>query len=114
MACNKAQEIAFIVHELYPDGRKAEGKILTVSKAENDELGYSVANGYAEGIDKRAIVLILFRKLYNFTIGPNGFQIKWDIGCEENYGSGVLYWPGPLAQQAIKCGGSWWRIKRIS
>lgn len=116
MACASDKEISFMVYELYPDGSKAEGKPISISKQDNDEMMNKF--GYApneNGLDNYGIVLTIFHKIYNFTIGLHGFNIRWDTdenGQQLMFKSGCIYWPGPRAP-AYNCGGEWWRIERI-
>lgn len=109
MFCKDAQSMTFVIYELFPDGKEGEAKEFTITKQENDErltkLGY-----YPDvNITSSGVLLVMFNKLYNFTVGASGFSIKWDVELE----SGHCFWPGPRAP-ACTIGGNWWKIKRIT
>lgn len=102
MACTKAKSMTFAVYELYPDGSEFDtGRTFTTKGADEGDY-YMVIN--------------MFKTLYQFTIGPNGFQIVWD---KDEHGepmpltNGFLHWGGPRPP-AQPIGGNWWRIKRIA
>lgn len=112
MSCLYSKEITFAVYEFDSTGKEHNtGKTFSINKEENDaymkKIGYGPS---ADRIDDYGIILALFTKLYTFDIGPNGFRIIWD---ENTHESGNLYWSGPR-EPAIRCGGNWWRIKRIT
>jgi hypothetical protein len=112
MACDKALTYTFAVHELYPDGSEDSSyKVFSVSKAESDAMmrkfGYYCT---PDVIDDYGILLTMFDKLFGFTIGPNGFSLTWDLG--KRHISGSIGWPGPRPP-AIRCGGAWWKLRRI-
>lgn len=118
MACNKAPIYTFAVYDFYPDGTECDtGKTFSITKAENDEIMKKFGYGFSpETIDDYGILLIMFKKLFDFTIGPNGFRIVWDqdeAGNLKHHVSGCLYWAGPR-QPAVQIGGNWWRIKRLT
>jgi hypothetical protein len=100
MACDKADKITFAVYELYPDGREFDtGRTFTIDK---DRVDYY-------------IVADMFNALYNYSIGPNGFQVVWDkdeAGNPKRHTNGFLHWAGPRPP-AQPIGGNWWRIKRV-
>src|SRR5277367_6371894 len=113
MPCDIAASMKFAVYDFFPDGTECNtGKIFSINKKENDEI--LVQHHYAPGqaIDENAIVLMMFHKLFTFTVGVNGFRIVWDKnedGTPMRFVSGCFYWPGPRAP-ACAIGGNWWRI----
>lgn len=117
MSCAKAQEMTFDVYDLYPDGRESDTcKTFSVSKKESNDMltkfGFFINN--PDEIEDNGILIIMFHKLFNFTIGPNGFRLTWELdpnGVPRRFESALLSWPGPRAP-AYQCGGAWWRIKR--
>lgn len=113
MSCRRALSMTFAVFEIYPDGREYDtGKTLSISSAESAEImnrrGYDRTD--KDPIDSYAIIISLFTKLYTFSIGTNGFALTWEENQE--FQNGRLGWAGPR-EPAIRCGGDWWRIKRI-
>lgn len=94
--------MTFAVYELYPDGTEFNTQRTFTTHGAED-------NNYS-------MIVTMFNKLYQFTIGPNGFQIVWDKddnGDPLTFQSGSLYWGGPRPP-AAPIGGSWWRIKRVT
>ena len=117
MACDKALAYTFAVYDFYPDGTECDtGKTFSITKEENDEIMKKFGYGHSDtAIDDYGILLIMFKKLFEFTIGPNGFRIIWDTdenGIAKRHVSGNLYWGGPR-EPAIRCGGNWWRLRRV-
>lgn len=118
MSCGFATSMTFAVYELYPDGREDPSyKTFSINKDENDtimrKIGYCPS---ADKIDDYGLVLVMFEKLFNFTIGLNGFVLTWDVdenGDTKRYVSGSIGWVGPRAP-AIRCGGKYWAIRRIT
>lgn len=117
MPCVKSLNMTFDVYEVYPDGKDYDtGKSFSISKKENDDIVSKF--GWIPSIstlDNIGIQLIMFDKLYGFTVGPNGFSLIWDLdkdGKPLTFISGRLYWPGPISHNACKIGGDWWKLKR--
>lgn len=110
MFCSSAQEMTFAVYELFSDGRECDtNKTFSISKEESDKILQKFGHyPSATTIDSAGIVLILFHKLYNFTVGCNGFTLQW----EKPYEIGYLYWGGPINPEATRCGGRCWKIIR--
>jgi hypothetical protein len=110
MHCSSAKEMVFSVYELFSDGRAHDtNKTFSVSKQESDDILRKFGHyPDATAIDSAGIVLTLFHKVYNFTVGCNGFVIQWEIPYEIGY----LYWRGPANPEATPCGGRCWKIVR--
>lgn len=116
MTC-KSNSLTFAVFELYADGREYDtGKKFTITSKDSDNIMHSL--GFytpRERIEEAAILLSMFNKVYDFTIGLNGFQLTWDTdeaGRPMTYQSGRLHWGGPRPP-AASIGGNWWRIRIV-
>lgn len=110
MTC-KPTAMTFEVYEIYPDGREHNtNKTLHITKEESDAELTRRGWGYriADGLDEISIVLLMFERVYGFSIGMNGFALTW-----EDDKNAIISWGGPR-EPAIRCGGSWWRLKRIT
>lgn len=116
MPCDIAPSMKFAVYDFLPDGTECNtGKTFSISKQENDDILRKFGYHIGESIDENALVLMMFHKLFTFTIGPNGFRVVWDKnedGDPMRFVSGCFYWHGPRAP-ACQIGGNWWRIKRL-
>ena len=120
MACASAKLVRFSVCELYADGKESDiTKEVSISKEESDNALSAHHWSYLikdDGFHDWGIILVMFEKLYGFTIGPNGFTIEWDkdeYGTSKILTDGYLHWSGPR-EPAIRCGGRWWRIRRVA
>ncbi len=110
--------MTFAVYEVCSDGKEhTEYKTFSISKEDNDKvlsnIGWSCYIG--NGIADNGILLVMFSKLYNFSIGPNGFRIEWDEdenGNKKRFSNGYVSWVGPRPP-AAQIGGKWWKICRV-
>lgn len=105
------ESITLSVCELYNDGKEHDEKIITICLKDNNEIlsQYGYAYMINDLIHDYAILLLIFKKLYGFTIGMNGFVIKWDNASKHK---GFIHWAGPRPP-ACQIGGNWWSLKKI-
>lgn len=117
MPCKEATSYTFAVYDIWPDGTECDtGKIFSITIEENRRIMEKFGYGSGGGIDDYGILLVMFDKLFGFTIGPNGFVLKWDrdeLDVPKRYVSGKLHWGGPRLP-AAQIGGFWWGIKRVA
>jgi hypothetical protein len=112
MSCGKPTSFTYAVYELWPDGTEHDTKKSfqidqQISNAALTKRGWDYRIGNDGAIDNFAIVLTMFETCYKFDVGLSGFTIKW-----EDNNTALVNWGGPR-EPAIRCGGDWWKLRRV-
>jgi hypothetical protein len=110
MSCKTANEMTFAVYEIAPGGREDFVNNFSLSKEETRQMllkhGLSAYNtpGVLGGDTGTALIIAMFEKVYGFSKGPNGFNLKWEYvdGYPGRYDVGTIYWREDV-----------WRIRRV-